>query len=340
MVSRQNGNWVTGDALKPYLRGAPFLSLEDGRARVHRLDPTQRAYPVDMWEHARTSSGVRLEFRCTAPEVRFRLRYVEVRARPEASLWQGATRLAVFNPNGKTGDHEARFALPPGGGPFTLYLPYNSVVELGGIAPAEALQPAPEPSRRWVAFGDSITHGWNATDPGGTYPAIAARRLGVDHFNLGFAGAARGEPSVAETLGAIPGDVFSLAFGTNLMRRGWYDHIAWRHVFRTFLELLRTGHPDTPVLVVSPIYRALGNAEVTPSPRGMTQRELRAIEEEVVRIKQQLGDRNLRLLSGLDVLTERDAGLLSDGLHPDDQGMEVMARNLAPHLAPLLEGPA
>ncbi len=40
-----------------------------------------------------------------------------------------------------------------------------------------------------------------------------------------------------------------------------------------------------------------------------------------------------------EALTEQDAGLLGDGLHPDDQGMELMARNLVPHLAPLVEGP-
>jgi lysophospholipase L1-like esterase len=207
---------------------------------------------------------------------------------------------------------------------LTLYLPYNSVVEVEAIGPAHAMAPAPAAAggrKPWIAFGDSITHGNNATDPGLTYPAIAARLLGIDHWNLGFAGAARGEPPVAEALAAMPASVISLAFGTNLMRFGmYYDRAAWREVFRNFIEIIRNGHPDTPLLVITPIHRSAANAERTPNARGLDQRAIRQEEEEVAAAASKAGDRQLHVLSGLDVLGESSAPLLGDGIHPGDVG--------------------
>ena len=342
--------WVTGEALRPYLRGAPFVDFPEGRARIHRLDPAVRSYPLDAWEHARTSAGVRVEFQCSAPEVRVRLRYVEIRSQPKATLWHAGKPMGAFDPQGKAGEHEIAFAVPlaaaaPSAAPLnnsacTLYLPYNSVVEVAGIAPATALQPTPPAAKRWLAFGDSITHGNNATDPGMTYPAIVARQLGIDFWNLGFAGAARGEPAVAETVSALPADIISFAFGTNLMRYGqWYDRNSWREAFRNFLTIIRNGHPDIPILVITPIYRSAANAETTANARGTNLADIRDVEDKVVTAKRFAGDMTLQVLPGLQVLGASNASLLGDGIHPGDAGMELMARAIAPRLAALLAPP-
>lgn len=329
---------IIGEGLVPYIRGAPFLSLQGSRAQVHRLDPAVRAYPLDVWEHARTSAGVQLVFRAAASDIEVRLLYEEIRGQAVASLWRGEERVDIFDPKGSPGEHTLRFHLAPGSGTYTLYLPYNSVVQVAGIGPREALTAIPPQGRSWLAYGDSITHGMQASDPGLTYPAIVARLLGVDFFNLGFAGAARGEPVVAEALSKLKADVFTVAFGTNLMRFFWYDRSAWAETFRIFLELFRKGHPDTPLLVLSPIFRSAADAESRPNPMGMTVADIRRTEEAVVAARQSAGDKNLHLLSGLDVLGKGDAGLLADGIHPNDKGMEVFARRLAACLGPLFSG--
>ena len=130
------------------------------------------------------------------------------------------------------------------------------------------------------------------------------------------------------------------------MRLAWYDENAWRELFRTFIELVRLGHSDTPLGVISPIFRTAGTTPVyesmgnwserTPNARGMTQKMLRAIEESVVKTKQHLGDRHLHLISGLDLLGEEEVSFLSDGVHPTDAGNELIATRLAPHLAAIL----
>jgi len=60
--------------------------------------------------------------------------------------------------------------------------------------------PRPEdcPKKQLLSYGSSITQGAYALCGDATYPAIAARELGVDVCNLGFGGGAALEPEIAE----------------------------------------------------------------------------------------------------------------------------------------------
>lgn len=359
-------SWVKGESLKPYLRGAPFLSFEGDGAVINRLDPAYRSYPYDMWVTSLATSGVRLEFRTAAREATVLLRYVEVRgpgapatafsgvraaslpqaapggpgasvARPGShatSIWRDGKRLAQYFPQGRLGEHEVTFALPEGAASYTVYLPFNAVVEVGGVA-ADGLEPVTERRPRWLAFGDSITQGLHATDPGNTYTAVLARDHGLDLYDMGFSGCGRGEQSGAEVLAGLPAEVITLFFGTNIMPRMWYDTRAWTEACRMFFEIVRTGHPTTPILVFTPLFRVTGDHETRPNRFGMTLPELRAAQEAVVKARQAAGDRNIHLVSGPSVIGASDVSLLDDGLHPSDAGMERIARALGPRVAAL-----
>jgi lysophospholipase L1-like esterase len=378
--------WIAGEALKPYIHGAPYLSFDGQYAVINRLDPAQRAYPLDMWNQSISTAGVRLEFQTSAhetpiaaknplrekrvvhgpaQEVALRLRYMEIRGTggpagpfgqwaghmptgprppnqiprpPQAtvSIWQGGKRLAQFNPQGKTGEHEVKFSLPGGADAYTVYLPYNAVVHVGGIS-ADGIQPVVGNRPRLLAFGDSITHGFHATDPGMTYPAIIARNLDLDHFNLGYAGIGRGEPVGAEVMATISGDVITLHYGTNTMPRTWYDQEGWDAAFKNFIKVLRSGHPRTPILVVTPLYRVAGDHETNPNKLGMTLPLLRKGCEAAVKSLRAAGDSNLHLLHGTDVIGAADTALLDDGLHPNDPGMERMAQRIGARVTDLVK---
>ncbi|MSP79218.1 MAG: hypothetical protein EXR67_06700 [Dehalococcoidia bacterium] len=361
--------WITGEALKPYLHGVPYLSFNGEHALINRLNRFQPAVPFDMWSQSLTSAGARLEFRTPAREVAIRLRYVELRggASPAAalvgdmpvrapvpgppqpprmatatvSIWRDSERIGQFNPNGKPGDHEIRFALPPSPAAYTVYLPFNAVVQVGGIS-ADGLQPIPETRRRLLAFGDSITHGFHATDPGATYPAIIARTLGLDHYNLGFGGCGRAEPVSAESLTDHAADVITLHFGTNVMPRPWYDQEAWNEAFRMFIKIVRVDHATTPILMVTPMYRTQNERlhELKPNRMGMTLPMLRAGTESVVKSLRAAGDTNLHLLHGTELIGSTNIDLLDDGLHPTDEGMEQMAEVIGARVGELLKMPA
>jgi len=97
---------------------------------------------------------------------------------------------------------------------------------------------------------------------------------------------------------------------------------------RAFLDIVRQGHPDTPIVVASPVLRP--DAETTPNRLGATLAHLRAAMEEAVHDRVDAGDDNIVLVPGAEVL---DATLLADGIHPGDSGHRRLAEVLGAAVA-------
>ncbi|GAA4927949.1 GDSL-type esterase/lipase family protein [Streptomyces coeruleoprunus] len=318
----------------PFLRGTAWL---DG-ARAVRADPAHAdALPWDTAARAALPIGVRLEF--TAPSG---TRAVQIRYRahvPEQgdplgelahhfALWCAGrcAREAFMEPA-----DEATVTLPLPPPPaqdrppvFTVHPPESQApVILGLRGLGGPLSPAPR-RPRWLVHGDSITEGWWSTRPAHAWPAVAGRALGLDPVNLGYAGSARGEQAVARQLATLPGDLITLAFGTNCWWPVPTPAPLMYEVTRAFVRLVREGHPDTPVLLVSPLLRPA--AEDTAHPPGDALAELRAAMEEAVRDLVAAGDGRLALLPGREVLRPEH---LADGLHPNDAGHARLAAAVA-----------
>ncbi|MFG3508630.1 GDSL-type esterase/lipase family protein [Streptomyces sp. NPDC047821] len=305
----------------PFLRGTAWL---DEHGRAVRADPADLArLPRDTAERAALPIGVRLEFTASpgtrAVEIRYRA------AVPDGSqvlrelahcfaLWEGdaCVHEAFARPA-----EEATVTIPlPGrAGPFTVHPPESQAPVLLGLRGAGGtLAPAP-PRPRWLVHGDSITEGWWSTRPAHAWPAVAGRALGLDTVNLGYAGSARGDLPTAEHLATLPAGLLTLAFGTNCWAGVPHTAPLLYETTRAFVALVRRGHPDTPLLLLSPLLRP--EAESTANALGATLAELRAAMEEAVRDLVAAGDERLALLPGRDLL---GPGHLADGLHPDDAG--------------------
>lgn len=305
----------------PFLRGTAWL---DDRGRAVRADPAHLArLPWETAQRAALPIGVRLEFTVSPGTRAVRIRYRT--AEPEGSgelrelahcfaLWEGDT--CVHEVLGHPGEEtEVTIPLPDGPGPFTVHPPESRAPEILGLrAVGGTLSPAP-PRPRWLVHGDSITEGWWSTRPAHAWPAVAGRALGVDTVNLGYAGSARGELSTAQQLAALPAGLLTLAFGTNCWSGVPHSAPLLYETTRAFITLVRRGHPDTPLLLLSPLLRP--EAESTANALGATLAELRTAMEEAVRDLIAAGDGRLSLLPGRDLL---GPGHLADGLHPDDAG--------------------
>lgn len=308
---------------EPFLRGTAWL---DG-GRAVRADPADLdRLPWDIAERAALPIGVRIEFTATPGTRAVDLRY---RAALPGSLphcfalWQHGRCVSEVMTD-PAEEATVRLPLPPGGGSFAVHPPDSrGPVVLGLRALDGALAPAPR-RPRWLVHGDSITEGWWSTRPAHSWPATAGRMLGLDTVNLGFAGGARGELPLAEQLATLPGELVTLAFGTNCWGAVPSSAPLLYETTRAFVALVRRGHPDTPLLVLSPVLRPA--AETTPNALGATLAELRTAMEEAVRDLVSVGDSRLALLSGLPLLAPED---LPDGLHPDDRGHARLAAAVA-----------
>lgn len=231
-------------------------------------------------------------------------------------------------------------ALPTREKTVEIWLPHDEATELVGLRADAPVEPVPATRRTWVHHGSSISHGSNAATPTGTWPAVAARLAGVDLVNLGYGGSALLDPFVARTIRDTPADLISLKIGINLVNTDLMRVRAFTAAVHGFLDTIREGHPDTPLVVVSPIFTPIH--EDTPGPSAIDAEAmaegrllmratgdpadpgrltLRVVRDELARIVDQraAADPHLRYLDGQELYgpADHDELPLPDALHPD-----------------------
>jgi len=311
---------------EPFLRGAPYPAYGD--VPYPRANPTDTSrLPADVWHASVVPVGVRLEVvgDAEAIDIAYRTTTGNLGYRGDGGgitfcVWRGGHQ--VCDEEAMLGDGMVRVSLGTAAAdkPATVYLPegmrplVQSLTPVGGeILPAPA-QP------RWVAYGDSITQGWIASGPSRAWTAIAARKAGLDLVNLGYAGAARGEIVSAEHVADLPADIITIAYGVNCWSRTPHSVGMLTEGLRGFLDVVRSGHPTAPIVVVSPVVRP--DAEEAPNRLGASLADLRQAMESVTRQRIADGDTALTLVEGLRILTPEH---LDDGIHPGDEGHKRIA---------------
>jgi hypothetical protein len=147
-----------------------------------------------------------------------------------------------------------------------------------------------------------------------------------------------------------PATFISLKVGINIVNLDTLKFRTFAPAVHGFLDTVREGQPDTPILLVSPIIcpphedapgptislddggQFVVGARAVEDPEaerhGLTLRRMREILEEIVRIRRTT-DTNLHYLSGLTLFDERDLGDLPDLLHPNGDGYVRMGRRFA-----------
>jgi lysophospholipase L1-like esterase len=313
---------------EPFLRGSAWAGTDD--VPYPRADPADfDRLPGDTVGTARLPVSVRLELVGTAEtlEVDYQTQTDDLGYRGEGAgtaftLVTGDEAVSVPAILGAGTAHFSLAALERTNPeqPLVVYLPEGMrprvvALRVGG----GELAPAPR-GPRWIAYGDSIAEGWIASGPSGAWPAVAARRHGLDVVNLGYAGSARGELPSAQHIAALDADVISISHGTNCWSRIPFSAALFAEQTRAFLALVRQGHPDTPLVVTSPILRP--DAEHTPNALGATLVDLRVAMEELTRELITGGDEHLTLVEGGELIGADD---LPDGIHPGDHGHAVLA---------------
>ncbi|MEW2565756.1 GDSL-type esterase/lipase family protein [Streptomyces sp. NPDC047070] len=374
-TSATTPDWITTPITADLLRGALDLERTEHGVLPHRLPAWVRAQYADGQLAMAESqpSGVRLAFRTRATAVELdtlptKRVYTGAPPRPDGVyelLVDGvlAGRGSVRDGNTltvdmTTGSAELRPG-PVGTVRFTdlpdsdgdsgdsknveIWLPHNETTELVALRTDAPVEPAADPGRRvWLHHGSSISHGSDAAGPTSIWPALAASLGGVELINLGLGGSALLDPFTARTLRDTPADLISVKIGINVVNADAMRMRAFTPAVHGFLDTIREGHPDTPLLVVSPIlcpihedtpgpsapdlahmsegrlkFAAMGD----PAETAAGKLTLRVVRDELARIVAQRSkeDPNLHHLDGLRLYGEADFAELPlpDELHPD-----------------------
>ncbi len=240
--------------------------------------------------------------------------------------------------------------LVPGMKVIELWLAQGTGVEVRGLRVNDGavVDGAPAVSgRRWIHYGSSISHCFEAASPTGTWPAVAAREAGVDLRSLGLAGQCMLDQFVARTIRDQPADVISLKLGINIVNGDTMRQRTFGPAVHGFLDTVREGHPDTPIVVVSPIWCPSAEDRPGPTVAGpdgryvtvagaeeirttcLTLQQIRTTLAGIVEVRRGLGDANLHYLDGLQLFDEDDAADLPDDLHPNAAGYVRMGERFA-----------
>jgi lysophospholipase L1-like esterase len=358
---------VTTPVTPALLRGALEVEPGDRGVLPHRLPAWARAQLPDpqLLMAESQPSGVRLAFRTAATTIELEALpskrvYAGAPARPDGVYdlvvdgvlaGQGSipggtvltTDLMTGQATRRDGDPgRVRFVgLAPGEKDVEIWLPHDETTEPIALHTDAPVVPAPPSGRRtWLHHGSSISHGSVAASPTGTWPAVAARLGAVELVNLGYAGSALVDQLVARTIRDTPADLITLKLGINVVNLDVMRARAFRSAVHGFLDTIRDGHPDTPIVLVSPVW--CGIHEETPGPAtpdlsaladgivrfvavgdpaevAAGRLTLRVVRAELARTVTLREDPLLTYVDGLTLYGEEDAAELPlpDDLHPD-----------------------
>ncbi|MFC7530948.1 GDSL-type esterase/lipase family protein [Actinoplanes sp. GCM10030250] len=369
---------ITTPVTASLVRGAAEVEQTPRGVRPHRLPgwvPTQFPDPQLLMVESQPS-GVRLTMATTARTVALvchpaRVAYRDThRPRGSVDLVVDGTLVASAELGGgdlvevdlRTGTsdfqpgaaHTTTFSDLPGGDKIVeIWLPHNESVELIELHTDEPVSPAAPDRRLWVHHGSSISHGSNASTPSRVWPAVAARRTGVELRNLGLGGSALVDPFTARVIRDAPADLISVKLGINVVNLDGMRLRTFVPAVAGFLDTIRDGHPDTPLVLISPIFCAIhedtpGPGAIDPGSLGTDQimftatgrpgdRDLGRLTLQVIRealatlAERRATDPNLHYLDGTRLYGEKDAAEhpLPDALHPDTTTHQLIGERFA-----------
>ncbi len=231
---------------------------------------------------------------------------------------------------------------------ITLWLPHNCEIQLIDLT-ANAALVAAEPKVNWVHYGSSISHVQEAKTPAETWPAMVARALNVDLYSLGLAGSANAEMFAARTISGAAADLVTLKIGINTVNGANMTRRTFVPAVHSFLDEVRAGHPDVPIVLISPF--VMPAAEDHPGPTPMVDGGKIGASEwsphewigelSLSRVREALSlivaqrtnpdialenvDARLFYVDGSELFGLDDAHLLPDDLHPSHEAQPIIA---------------
>lgn len=318
---------------------------------------------------AANGSGVRLVFETEATSVELRLSLTEIRMgemprQPVVAVavvdgqqtrFEFETVANTLNPfapgGGAPGGAESivRLELDEGTHRVEIWLPQNCSAKITGFEANAELHAMKSAKPTWVHYGSSISHCGEADGPLGVWPVVAAEALDLNVYNLGLAGQAQLDQFAARTIAELNPDFVSLKIGINTVNANSMSSRTYPHAVHGFIDTIRDRHPGVPILVSTAIFcppheegfaptvfdPVEGKAKASAKPAEFIAATMnlsitRELTESVIKLRQQ-SDKNLFLMSGLDLFSEADAHDLPDDLHPNADGYRRMGQRFAAH---------
>lgn len=234
--------------------------------------------------------------------------------------------------------------LPGGNKTVSVWFPPNAGIDIGSVTVNEGAAvaaPTADTRRTWVHYGSSISHCMEAEHPMGVWPVIAAVREDINLTNLGLGGQCQLDQFAARMMRDSGADFLSMKVGINVVNADTMRERTFMPALHGFIDTVRDGAPDTPFIVMSPIFCPGHEDGFGPSLRGsegiysrerpgflgtgaLNLRRIREYVEKVVGQRRAAGDTNIHYVDGLRLFGPDDVNDMPDLLHPNRAGYARM----------------
>lgn len=323
---------LSEEKIQSIATGISYISkTPEGRLRLHRFTPAEeklyRKVRNSFYTKTLCSSGIKLSFSTDSKSI-----YIKgatslgtTRSYMATEVYENGKRIGLYTNysdmeipkayaelNCSLGDVECCFSLTPGDKQIDVYLPWSVILDIDEISVDNGAYVTPiKRDRLMLAYGDSITQGYDALKPYNRYSCRLAELLGADEHNK----AVGGEiffPALAKLADkTLKPDYVTVAYGTN----DWYFRRNAELFKADALEFLReisNAYPKAKIFVFTPIWRKETESEA---------KSLGSLEKMADTISALAADiPNLYVIRGYDAVPHAENYFADLRLHPNDEG--------------------
>ena len=215
------------------------------------------------------------------------------------------------------GEFSESYSLGKGDKKVRVVFPWSVATEIKNIVIENAtyINPAKK-NKKMIAYGDSITHGYDALLSSNSYAVKLADALGAEIYNKAIGGEVF-FPALAKNKSETAPDYITVAYGTNDWTKKEYDDFKLRCL--DFFNSLCKNYPHAQIFAITPIYRA---DYLDKHSLGLFEDVEKYIKEVCLNLE------NVNVISGWE-LVPHNTNLFADSyLHPNDKGFEYYCKNL------------
>lgn len=324
------------EKIREITAGAVRIEEKAGFVHLCRFTEEQeelyRERNEDFYMKSFSASGVKLSFRTNSENVLLKVRVSQGSSRKYFSFdvfkdgeymesldnFSGMELLGDYSKiDCPLGDFSKNFNLGCGEKTVCIHLPWSAKVMIEGIFTDDgSFVEGIKPQKKLLAFGDSITQGYDALRPHNRYISKLADFLGAQEFNKAIGGEVF-FPELALTKESFIPDIITVAYGTN----DWNstDSETFVKNCRGFFDNLSKTYPDTKIFAITPIWRKeIGEERVFG--------EFEKVEKLIGEITKDY--ENVKVISGFDFVLHEEKYFGDLRLHPNDAGFGLYAKNL------------
>ena len=215
------------------------------------------------------------------------------------------------------GEFEKTFVLGEGIKKVCIYLPWSVAAEIREISLDDNAFIRPiKPAKKLLAFGDSITQGYDALRSSRRYAVRLAEALDAEEINKGIGGE-KFFPALAESRDNFEPDYITVAYGTN----DWGGTVEADFKIKcyAFFNALSKNYPNAKIVAITPIWR---KDYMETKAVG----EFSKVAEDIENIVK--GFENITCFRGFEFVPPNEEFFADLRLHPNDRGFDYYFQSL------------